>query len=64
MQLEDHAERTALSWNNEYKECMIVDKDEKQQLYYPCLKFFETRLYEFKKFKLGFFVWEGGQGLK
>jgi hypothetical protein len=43
---------------------VIYIRKEGVQYHYPCLKFLEARLVEFQKYKLGFFIWEGGQGLK
>jgi hypothetical protein len=53
--------RTKVSWNKQIEECTTVSNND--LVFYPCLKFFDSRLKVLEKEGMGFSIWEAGQGL-
>jgi hypothetical protein len=59
--------RPNIEWNSKFQECFIqvsyYSDKRNLDIYYPCLKFIQSRLSLAEKYGVGIFVWEGGQGL-
>lgn len=56
-----------VEWEKDSKECIsgYYDSSDGAPIFltYPCLKFIQSRLELFSEFRVGAFIWEGGQGL-
>lgn len=55
----------SVQWDSQTKECIyqVRGSSKLMDVYYPCLKFLKERLQLLDEYKIGAFVWEGGQGL-